>query len=309
VDGPRVPDVGVPVFVGGLNRTGTTLMARIIGSHSGIAVPPSEFLFFGKGAAGPVRDRSEFELRLREILHWPRVREWGLDEENVLRRSRRWPPIARSLYLLPLDAYRRRLSKRQIGEKSVLNEFRLDTFESWFEDYRLVQMIRDPVATYASGAGSTSPGVRGAVQWGRLWTESARLGLAAATRNPGRHRLVRYEDLTANPRRTIRELAGFLEVDVEEEAMLALAGFGDKENSNFAITDGAVYEGAVRVRDRVDRHATVDVSERAAVEAVCADTARALGYELAAPRRPLRVKLALAKEWTRMRFARQVRVG
>jgi hypothetical protein len=110
---------------------------------------------------------------------------------------------------------------------------------------------------------------------------------------------VRYEDLTANPRRTIRELAEFLEVDVEEEAMLALAGFRNKENSNFAITDGAVYEGAIRVRDGVDRHATVDVSERAAVEAMCAETARKLGYELQAARLPLRVKLALATEHVR----------
>jgi hypothetical protein len=159
-------------------------MSRIIGSHSAIAVPPSEFLFFGKGAAAAVRDRSHFELRLREILHWPRVREWELDERSVLERSCDWPPSARSLFLLPLDAYRRRLSKGQIGEKSVLNEFRLNTFESWFEDYRLVQMIRDPVATYASGAGSTSPGVREAVQWGRLWKESAQLGLSASARTP-----------------------------------------------------------------------------------------------------------------------------
>jgi Sulfotransferase family len=274
-------------------------MARIIGSHSGIAVPPSEFLFFGKGAAAPVRDRSDFELRLREILQWPRVREWELDDEHVLEWSRRWPPTARSLYVLPLDAYRRRLSKERLGEKSVLNEFRLDTFEAWFEDYRLVQMVRDPVATYASGVGGAGPGVGQAVRWGRLWTESAQLGLSASARNPRRHRLVRYEDLTANPRRTIRELAEFLEVDVEEEPMLALAGFRDTENSNFTITDGAVYEGAIRVRDRVDRHATVEASERAAVEGICSETGQALGYELAAPRRPLRVRLALATEWTR----------
>jgi hypothetical protein len=298
VGGAQEPDVGVPVLVGGLNRAGTTLMAHIIGSHSAIAVPPSEFLFFGKDGAAAVRDRGEFELRLREILGWPRILAWELDERAVLERSRDWPPSARSLYLLPLDAYRRRSSKRRIGEKSVLNEFRLETFESWFGDYRLVQMIRDPVATYASGAGGASPGVRKAVQWGRLWTASAEVGLSARKRKR-RHLLVRYEDLTADPRRTVGEIADFLEVDVEEEAMLTLADFDDKENSNFAVADGAVYEGAIRVRDPVDRHATVQPSERAAVEAICADAAGALGYELRAARRPLSVKLLLATERAR----------
>lgn len=296
-----MPDVGVPLFVGGLNRTGTTLMARILGSHSEIAVPPSEILFFGRGADGPVRDRNDFELRLGEILQWPRVREWELDDATVLERSRRCPADARSLYLLPLDAYRRRLSKRRTGEKSVLNEFRRDTFASWFEDYRLVQMIRDPVAAYASSAGSKNPGVRQAIQWGRLWTASAEVGLSATTSDPRRHRLVRYEDLIADPRQTIRELAAFLEVDVEEEAMLGLAGYCDKENSTFAVVDSAVHVGAIRVRDGVDRHATVDASERAAVEAVCAEAGRALGYELN-PRRNRHVKLALATAWTRKRL-------
>lgn len=304
--GSQGPDVGVPVFVGGLNRTGTTLMSRIVGSHSGIAVPPSEFLFFGKSAATPVRDRLDFEHRLRHILSWPRVLQWQLDERLVLERSRQWPPNARSLYLLPLDAYRRRLSKRQIGEKSVLNEFRLGTFEEWFEDYRVVQMIRDPLATYASAGGSVSPGVRGAVNWSRLWTASARLGMSAVSRNPRRHRLVRYEDLTAHPRRTIRELAEFLAIDVEEEAMLTLAGFRVKENSNFAIADDAVYEGAIRTCDRIDRHATVNASERVAVATTCAETARALGYELT-PGRPFRVKLDLAAEWSRTAFASRLR--
>jgi hypothetical protein len=36
------PDLAVPpVFVGGINRSGTTLMARILGSSSVVAVPPS----------------------------------------------------------------------------------------------------------------------------------------------------------------------------------------------------------------------------------------------------------------------------
>ena len=294
MDGPRAPDVGVPVFIGGLNRAGTTLMSRVIGSHSEIAVPPSEFLFFGKGAAADVRDRRDFELRLRELLRWPRVREWELEDEAVLRRSRRWPPTSRSLYLLPLDAYRDRLSKRWIGEKSVLNEFRLDVFKAWFDDYRLVQMIRDPVTTYASGVGGARPGVRQALRWARLWTASAQLGLSAGRRDPRSHRLVRYEDLTANPRRAIGELAEFLGVEVEEERMLALAAYGETENSNFDAAEAARYEGAIRVSDGVDRRATVDASERAAVEAICAETARAVGYELATPRRPLRVRLAVA---------------
>src|SRR5207248_2295606 len=117
---PPMGAQGPPVFVGGINRSGTTLMACILGSSSVLALPPSEFLFFGKGAASEPRDRTEFERRLAEILAWPRVREWGLDEREVVARSRSWPVRSRSLFLLPLDAYRHRLGKPRLGEKSVL---------------------------------------------------------------------------------------------------------------------------------------------------------------------------------------------
>ena len=144
--------------MGGINRSGTTLMARILGSHGALAVPPSEFLFFGRGEARPPAGRSEFERPLVEILRWPRVREWGLDEAAVVEESRRWPATARSLFLLPLEAHRRRVGKERVGEKSVLDEFRLRTLGTRFGEYRVVQMIRDPLASSRRRTRKRGPG-------------------------------------------------------------------------------------------------------------------------------------------------------
>jgi Sulfotransferase family len=289
-----------PVFVGGINRSGTTLMARVLGSHSALAVPPSEFLFFGRRAAHPPADRQEFERRLAEILRWPRVQEWGLDEREVLERSRSWPATARSLFLLPLEAYRHLLGKDRVGEKSVLNEFRLEVFDAWFADYRVVQMIRHPVATYASSRAGRPPSVREAIRWGRLWASSAALASSAEHSRTGRHKVVRYEDLTADPRTTIAAVCEFVGVEPEEDAMLGLDGYAAKENSSFPAAASGTYVGAIRRSDGIDRLETVDPRDRAALAETCGPAARALGYDLAATR-SLRVKGALAAEWARPR--------
>jgi sulfotransferase family protein len=292
--------MGTPVFVGGINRSGTTLMARILGSNSALAVPPSEFLFFGRGAASEPADRAEFERRLAEILTWPRVREWGLDERDVLERSRTLPATARSLFLLPLEAYRGLAGKSRVGEKSVLNEFRVDAFEAWFGDYRLVHMIREPIATYASGHRSKPRSVRQAIRWGRVWAASAAIGLRRARSDPGRHKLVRYEELAAQPRATIAAVCEFAGLEPEEEAMLGLAAYEQKENSTFGAAATGSYEGAIRQSDAVDRHAAVHARERAALARICGAAASALGYALEG-RRSLVVEASLAAEWARPR--------
>jgi hypothetical protein len=272
--------VAPPVFVGGLNRSGTTLMARILGSSSALAVAPSEFLFFGRRAHEEPADRADFERRLVDILGWPRVREWGLDERDILARSRSWPVSARSLFLLPLDAYRGRIGKQRIGEKSVLNEFRRPVFHAWFGDFRLVQMVRDPLEAYASGHQHLPPNVRRAVRWARLWRRSATLGLVGTHDDPERHRLVRYEDVRAEPSATVARVAAFLGIPFEEEAMLSLAAYDAKENSSFPASAGGTYELAIRQIDGVDRRAVVDPRERAAIATVCRRIASSLGYDV-----------------------------
>ena len=289
-----------PVFVGGINRSGTTLMARILGSHGALAVPPSEFLFFGRGAERPPADRREFERRLAEILRWPRIREWGLDEREVLERSRSWPATAKSLFLLPLEAYRDVVGKARVGEKSVLNEFRCDVFDGWFSDYRVVQMIRDPVSAYASSRAGRPASLREAIRWGRLWASSAVVGLTRARRDPARHRIVRYEDLTGDPRATIAAVCEFVGLEPQEEAMLGLSGYEAKENSSFSASASGTYEGAIRRSDAVDRQGVVDRREGAALADACGPVARALGYELARPR-SLLVAGAFLAEWARPR--------
>ena len=300
---------GPPVFVGGINRSGTTLMACILGSSSVLALPPSEFLFFGKGAASEPRDRTEFERRLVEILAWPRVREWGLDEREVVARSRSWPVRSRSLFLLPLDAYRHRLGKPRLGEKSVLNEFRVDRLVAWFGDYRLVHMVRDPIAAYASTYARRPPDVRRAIRWGRLWLASASLGLRVACEDPARHRLVRYEDVTGAPRATIGEVAEFVGVPVEEDAMLGLAGYDLKENSSFAAAESGTYEGAIRRGDAVDRRAAVHPRERLALAALCGAVAHSFGYELDRRRPSVAVAAAWAAETVRPRHRLRAAAG
>jgi hypothetical protein len=138
--------------------------------------------------------------------------------------------------------------------------------------------------------------VRQAIRWARLWSLSAQIGLTLSRADAGRHLLVRYEDLTADPRGTIRVVCEFLGIAAEEEAMLALSGYEAKENSSFAVSGSGTYESAIRRSDGIDRRALVPRRKRAAIAAVCAASASALGYELD-PRPSFAVPTALAAKW------------
>jgi hypothetical protein len=162
-------------------------------------------------------------------------------------------------------------------------------------------MIRDPVAAYASAYGGQPPDLRRAIRWGRLWLDSAAIGLQRARTEAKRHKLVRYEDVTADPHSTIAAVADFVGVPFEESAMLGLEGYEHKENSSFATATSGTYEGAIRRRDGVDRHAAVHPHDRSALAAICGSAARALGYELERRRPSVAVALARLAEDARPR--------
>jgi hypothetical protein len=162
-------------------------------------------------------------------------------------------------------------------------------------------MIRDPVAAYASTYAGKPPDARRALRWARFWLASATLGLRRAQGDPVRHRLVRYEDVTAEPRSTIAAVAEFVGVPVEEDAMLGLSGYDPKENSSFAASESGTYEGAIRRGDGVDRQSAVHPRERFALAAVCGAAAGALGYELERRRASVGVAIALVAEGARPR--------
>jgi hypothetical protein len=295
------------VLIGGVNRSGTSLVRRILGSHSELAIPPTELgLIRGRRTLPEPRDRTSFLRLVVDVLQWPKVREWRLDDAAVLRAAEHADPSVRGLFLLLLDEYRRQQGKLVAGEKTTGYERALRLLDRWLgDDYTFVQLVRDPLATYASASWYSGAEQRhDPLLCAAGGAASAATGIRMAARRPERYLLVRYEDVVADPEVFVRRACAQIGLQPEPERMLAMVDFGEKENSSFAsLRSQTTFDGLIRKSDDLDRLRLVPPEARPLLAAVCGRVAATLGYDLGvSPRVAARARIWLQHA---MRTARE----
>jgi hypothetical protein len=274
------------VLVGGLPRSGTTLMQKLLGSHSQVAVPPTELGFFDRmfGAGfdprRPMSGHVELEQRLR-ALHARKLHEWHLDEEALVAASRDIEPTYRALFVLVLDTYRQSVGKIWMGDKTTTYERRLDLLDEWFDDYRFVHMIRNPIDAFASV--KCYPDREWDVAllpWIDEWNRSVSHALHRGHAMPGRYRYFRYEDLANDPAAEMSRACELLSLEFEP-AMLRMEPYGGEDNSSFGQSAARrEYVEAVRRADDVDRRGRLSREELHAIVSLCGPLAYLVGYKL-----------------------------
>jgi len=292
------------VLIGGMPRSGTNLVRRMIGSHSQIAIPPAEFVYFRKHVAGS---------DVSQILANPRLEIWNIE-------------LSSFETLRPDEAYRRILktyadsiAKPIAGEKTPLNEFYLDLIDTWLDGYDLkfVQMVRNPLEVLSSYK-KRSPLYREKIKESVYmassvagnWARSTAIGLARQQSLPDRHLVLQFENLTANPTKVIREICDFIDVDLEEDRMLNFVDFPD-DRDNTSYPDQEIVGKQNRVYQAKRRPPDLPPTEIAEVTRQCGELAWALGYQDDGygPRRPLpppRVTRS-SRPWARWKIQLMIR--
>jgi hypothetical protein len=275
-----VADCGeMPIFIGGINRSGTSMVRQMVGSHPRVAIPPTEFEFFKH-----VRVRSharltadQTEALVEHILGWPKVATWALDRDRVLafageERSHR------GVFLAFLRAYAERLRKPRIGEKTTSYEQHLATLDRWFDGrYAFVHVVRHPVASFASARWYRGSDAKvDPWAWARVWNEAVMTALRRLNANTSGYVVLRYEDVVQAPQVAMAAVcdAAGLEFDPR---MLTMDDFEQRENSSFELADG-VYLGPVRQHDGLVRADRVAAEELRVIRTQCRVLAGVLGY-------------------------------
>jgi len=233
-------------LIGGVKRTGTSLMRNLIGSHTQVAIPPVEFGFFTD------YDPAEFgtpEAYARALAHFragSRPERWSLGDIAIAEDG----ASARDFYCAVLDAFRRqnKPTAQYFGDKSTFIESRFETYLEWFgaERIRFVHMVRNPFDCYAST--KSIPHLR---HWPSYaihhfceeWSRSMLLGLSLSQRYPASYRMVRYEDLVADPGPIVSDLCRWMDVPDETDRMLAGADYERKSNSSFGDIPERSHDG------------------------------------------------------------------
>ena len=303
-----------PLFIVGAHRSGTTLMRDLLDGHPALTVLPAEGNYLtqleaqvrplgeaARGAFGrewlrrlanPINQapywllgRSSPEANaylffVRSLLSW-----WRVFESHRERFPRSWMLLALvTAYAHAAGHLRHEL--RLWVEKTPTNERFLAMLSAEFPKARFVHMVRDPLAAYSS---HKHAGVKWTFRYARrVLIDLERSLRLAAEAPPIQYRVVRFEDLLADPEGQMEQVASFLGITPHEVLRTpSIAGLPSISNSSFREDAPA---GQI-VTSSPPEVAALGSLERAWVSAVTGEAAAKLGYSVAAVG-PIRAAIA-----------------
>jgi hypothetical protein len=245
-------DMERPVFVVGAPRSGTTLMARILGGHPRIFMPGETHFFddvFSRrqelGEPSDPEGAARIHARLMSL--YGRYNEpddqarvellsgTGLSLEAMRDNCRSWDDVLR--WFLGVQA--EWAGKTRFGNQAPRDLFNVPEVLEFFPKARLVLMVRDPRDFLLSYAGKwRAESGENARRLRRLyhpalaslqWRACMQRVEAVLERVPEAQRMaVRYEDLVGDPEETVRQVCRVVGEDFEP-VMLQVSAYGSSD--------------------------------------------------------------------------------
>jgi len=213
-DAVRLP---MPV-IAGCPRSGTSLLAVMLDSHSQMAVPPETSFMRHidklQGRGGEVR-LAFFRLVTFDKLGVSTWADCGLDAATFWQRLLAVRPFTltgglRAFYAL----YAEQSHKARCGDKTPGYVKIMPLIESLLPEAHFIHVIRDPRPTVLSWRKTWFAPAQDAATLAALWAEHVAAGRAAA-RTLRHYHEVRYEDLVLEPEATLRSVCAFIALDFE----------------------------------------------------------------------------------------------
>lgn len=211
-------------FIVGPHRAGTTLLQAMLSSHSALTMPPETGFFDQvwprRQSLGLLTDAGN-QVRIGQFVNGPdcSVSDLGLDWPTVMRTVASTPAGYDDLFVSLMTVYANSRGKRRAGEKSPRHLFAADEIIRLYPQAKFICLIRDPRGVVRSER-ETNWGSRSVCRitrrWCRVVDEAARLQRSWPA---DRFRMVRYEDLVAQPESTLRALCEFLGESFEPQML------------------------------------------------------------------------------------------
>lgn len=297
-----------PIFVVGTPRSGTTLLARILGRHPEIYAPaPGETHFFQeiwtrRQEFGDLADDEQLARVADRVLNifgiWdnPDLYELvtdSLDLETLLLRTRELGGGYAGLYYAFTSLFAESAGKPRYCDDTPKHLFYLHTIFNLFPGARAIGCTRDPRDFLSSYKYYWQIAVDRArikalyhpVNTSFLWRSSSNLLLQHATECcRERLLLVKYESLVQQPEEQVRRVCDFLGLEYADDLLQV-----GTSNSSFESPTGGIFTTSV------GRWRTVLSPEEAwCVQALTRKNMRRLGY---VPEKQSPSRLGLLRTW------------
>ena len=243
-----------PVFVAGLERSGTSLLYALLASHPNIAMTRRTNLwrhFFNQH--GDLADLENLDRCLATMRRYKRLAVLNLDFARLRREFLAGERTYPRLFALLEGQVAERMGRSRWGDKSLHTEHHADDIFAAYPGARILHMIRDPRDRYASSYARWKVR-RGGVGAGTgEWLASARLARRNERRHPDRYLIVGYETLATEPEASLARICAFID-EPFTRGMLSMEGapeFRQGGNSSYGKRDaGIISTGSIgRFRD------------------------------------------------------------
>ncbi len=254
-----------PVIIGGVERSGTSLLRAILGSHSDLAVFQWDLPLwrqFYKEFGGQDLSLSECKDLLRKISAHRKAVEARMtpDAEYVLQvLGKKTEPVkCEHVFGAYLQAYAKKRSRKRWGLKTPTNEFYARSIFREFPKATLIHVIRDPRDIIVSMMKTDfMKEVRlslyphkfkdgNILDW---WNRSVRVGIENKISFGNRYQIIKYENIVNNPKKYIKKLCNYSDLEYEK-SMLKMEGHPGWSGSNSEIDN----DSRKCVRDNTGRY-------------------------------------------------------
>ena len=212
-----------PIFIVGTPRSGTTLLQRLIGSHSEVAVPGAETHYFNRywrqgGRDRALRGEAATRSYLGRVLAGPEVGAMNFTEAERTAMHRTLvdhDALTHGVILgTIMQSYADKHGRPRWAEKTPPHLHFVPVIAREFPSARFVCLVRDPRDVSLSWR---------KVPWNRSnvayhttrWRMSAALSKRFSTEYADRFMTVRYEDLTRDPATILAAICEHLDLDFE----------------------------------------------------------------------------------------------
>jgi hypothetical protein len=275
-----------PIFIGGPDRCGKTLLAAMLGSHPDIAVPivGSNMWTFFYGQCGDLADDAALDACIERMLAYKHVAFLEPDSERIRRDARAGPRTYGRLFALFQEQFAERADKPRWGDQTGLVErYASEIFEA-YPGARMIHMVRDPRDRYQASLALWPDGRGGAGGATARWRYSMALAARNRRRFGDRYRILRYEDLVSEPETVLRGICDFIG-EPFDPAMLRMSDAPSTFIRKLAA-GGPIPEDTAQLvsAEHVgDFRGAIDEADIAFIELLAGHRMEQLGYELERP--------------------------
>lgn len=269
-----------PIVLTGPDRSGTTLLYALLGSHPDVSMVRRTNLWrWFDRRFGDLSEPANLERCLDTMLRYPRLDVLHPDVQRLRDEFRDGPATYGRLFDILHRQHAERRNRPRWADKSLHTEFHADRVMGELPDARMIHMVRDPRDRFASIIRRYEGRTKGpgAIMGG--WLASVVQGRRNEARHPERYLVVHYETLAARPEATLQRICAFLSLPYTAEMlrMDAVADDGDRSgNSSF----GTLEPGTISTRPIGRYRSVLSPRQIAFIQWSAGRHMRTHGYEL-----------------------------